>query len=139
MKTWSDKETQFLKENYTKTSTIELSKIMGKSYNAVISKAFSLKLGRTNLNSKENKLTRVCTVCTKEFPKTKKFFTTFVSKRDGEVFQTKCKGCEKLYIQKRNSTIIHSFKGILRKISSDEKRIKNGFDIDLKFLLKLLG
>lgn len=136
-KRWSLEEINFLKLNYNNLSVKEISIEINKSYNAVISKAFSLKLCRVNLNNKSNKTTRFCTVCKKEFPKTKDFFTTFVSTRDGEVFQTKCKKCEKTYIQERNSTPEHSFKGILKKIISDDKRIKKGFDLDLSFLLEL--
>jgi hypothetical protein len=136
-KKWKENEILYLKNNYNVLTSKEISNNLDRSYNAVINKAFELKISKKNINSKFNTITRICTHCKLEYPKTKEFFTTFTSKRDGEVFQTKCKRCEKIYIQKRTSTIIHSFKGILRKISSSEKRMKNGFDLDLEFLLEL--
>lgn len=136
-KRWSTSETEFL-QFYYKTMLIEKIAIaLNRSYNSVLSKAKSLGLCKTNLNSCKNKLTRVCTVCLDELPRTKEYFTTFVSKRDGTVFQTKCKDCEKIYIQKINSTPIQTFKGILRNIKRDENRLKNGFDLNLDFLINL--
>lgn len=136
-KKWKEDEILYLKNNYNILTSKEISNNLDRSYNAIISKAFELKIAKKNINNKFNTITRICTSCKLEYPKTKQFFTTFISKRDGEVFQTKCKECEKIYIQKRNSTTIHTFKGILRKIISNEKRIKNGFDLSLEFLLEL--
>ena len=136
-KRWSNSEIEFL-QFYYKTMLIKNIAIeLKRSYNSVLHKANSLGLNRVNLNSRKNKLTRICTVCLNELPKTKKYFTTFVSSRDGVVFQTKCKSCEKNYIQKINSTPIKTFKGILRNILKYNNRTKNGFDIDLDFLLNL--
>jgi hypothetical protein len=92
---------------------------------------------RKALNSKKNHSTRICTVCLNEFPKTKEHFTTFVSKRDGLVFQTKCKTCDRLYVQERNSKPETYIKSLVKGIEKDKKRTTKGFDITPEFVLNL--
>lgn len=92
---------------------------------------------RKNINSRLNKLTRTCTVCRVTYPKTKDYFSTFVSKRDGEVFQTKCKECERLYVQAKNSQPLVYLKDLIRGIVKDKKRLEKGFNLDYAFIVEL--
>ena len=89
------------------------------------------------INNKLNKLTRTCTVCKITYPKIKDYFTTFISKRDGEVFQTKCKSCERLYVQVKNSQPLVYLKDLLRGILRDKKRMSKGFNLDYSFIVEL--
>lgn len=93
--------------------------------------------GKTYINSKLNKYTRICTVCKVMYPKTKDYFTTFISRRDGEVFQTKCKTCERLYVQSKNSQPLIYLKSLIRGILKDPKRISKGFNLDYTFIIEL--
>jgi hypothetical protein len=136
-KIWSEEDIEFLKLNYASMTKKELGSIIGRTEAAVTDKAKLIGVGRKNLNSRFNKETRICVICKNEFPRTAEYFTTFIAKRDKEVFQNKCRPCEKVYVQEKSSTPIKTFKGILRNIKSDSKRTQNGFDIDLEYLLYL--
>ena len=136
-KIWSEEEIEFITLNYDKMTKKELGDKIGRTQSAVIDKGKQIGLGRKNLNSRFNKDTRVCVICKNEFPRTSEYFTTFVAKRDKEVFQNKCRPCEKTYVQEKNSTLPKTLKLILNGIKGNEKRISKGFDLTLDFLLEL--
>lgn len=92
---------------------------------------------RKNINSRLNKLTRTCTVCKVTYPKTDEYFTTFNSTRDGKVFQTKCRVCERLYVQVKNSQPLVYLKSLFMGIMKDNKRIAKGFNLDYSFIIEL--
>jgi len=133
---WKEEDIVYLQENYTILDNKELALKLNRTKSSVICKAHSLTLCRQNLNKAGDSM-RICTVCKIEYPKTAEFFTSFIGKRNGLVFQSKCKVCEKKYVQDVNSTPVKTFKGILRNIRRDNKRTQKGFDIDLDYLLFL--
>lgn len=138
-KKWNNEEINFLKLNYNLIPIKEIVEKLNRSYNSIVTKAYELNINKKNINSNcKNKTTKTCVVCKKEYPKTKEFFDCFVTKRENKlIYQTKCRTCYKNYIYKRNSTLLNSFKNIIRTIKKQEKRLKNGFNIDIDFLMTL--
>lgn len=134
---WSEEEIEFIRLNYDHMTKKELGSKLGRTESAVIDKAHLIGIGRKNLNSRFNKETRICVICKNEFPRTSEYFTTFIAKRDKEVFQNKCRPCEKVYVQEKNSTLTETIKGILRGIEKSKKRTNKGFELTLEFLLDL--
>lgn len=93
---WTETDIDILKTSYKKLRPEEILEMLNRTYNAIITKAFELGITSKNINnSRINKETKLCTVCKKELPRTHEYFTSFISKRDGEVFQSKCRPCEK--------------------------------------------
>lgn len=128
---------QYLKTNYGKISNKDIMKYLNVSYSSLLDKAVQLGLTKKNLNNRSNKLTRICTVCKVEYPKTKEYFTTFISSRDGEVFQTKCKHCEKIYVQQKNSQTNIYLKSLINGIKKDKRRLDKGYDLEYEFIIDL--
>lgn len=136
---YTPEKVQYLKDNYGKISNKDIIKHLNVSYASLLDKAVQLGLTKKQLNKRSNKLTRTCTICKVEYPKTKDHFTTFISKRDGEVFQTKCKQCERQYIIKITSNPIKYLKDLLRGIKRDKNRIAKGFNLDYDFIIDLFN
>lgn len=136
-KTWSEEEIEFLRLSYDNMTKKEIGDKLGRTMTGIIDKAHTIGISRKNLNSRFNKDTRICTVCKNEFPKTSEYFTTFIAKRDKEVFQTKCKSCNKVYVQKRDSTLLKTLKNILRGIERSEKRMSKGFELSVELLTEM--
>lgn len=136
-KVWSEEHLEFVRANYNKMTKKELGFEIGRTESSVIDKGKFLGCGRKNINSRFNKETRICVICKNELPRTSEHFTTFISKRDKEVYQNKCRPCERIYVQEKNSTLHRTLKSILGGIKRSEKRMKKGFDLTLDFLLCL--
>jgi len=137
MRKTDEKTLDYIKNNYDKHSNKkELATLLEIPYTTLLDIACNIGVTKRNIN-KKGSTERTCTCCNKTFPKTKEFFTSFTARRDGLVFQTKCKSCEKIYVEKRNSTPEKSFKLILNKIKNSPKRINKGFDIDLEYLMSV--
>lgn len=134
---YTPEKIKYLKDNYGKVPNKMIIEYLNVSYASLLDKAVSLGLTRKNLNKANNNKTRICTICKNEYPKNKDYFTTFISKRDGEVFQTKCKSCEKKYIQEKNSKPETYLKNLLRGILNDKKRYNKGYDLNYDFIINL--
>lgn len=138
MKKTPPDKVKFIKDNYNKYSNKkELSELLKIPHNTLLKLACKLKVTRQNINKKGD-INRTCTVCNTTYPKTNEFFTSFVSTRDDITFQTKCRPCEKIYIQNRKSNPKDTFISILNRIKNSPKRTSKGFDIDCDFALNLL-
>jgi len=129
MKRYTDFETDFIKINYGKVTNKDLAIKLNRSISSVVDKAATLNLCKERVNKRENKSTRKCIICNSVYPKTKEYFTTFISKRDNEVWLSRCRNCDKFHIQKRNSNELIYLKSLIRGIEKDEKRKSKGFDI----------
>lgn len=134
---YTPEKIKYLKDNYGKVPNKVIMEYLNVSYASLLDKAVTLGLTRKNLNKANNDKTRICTICKNEYPKNKEYFTTFISKRDGNVFQTKCKVCERIYVQEKNSKLENYLKSLVTGILKDKKRYNKGFDIDYHFILNL--
>lgn len=135
---WSIADINFLKEKYSSMPTIELAVELDRSYNSVISKAAKLNLSVKRVNNRTNNKTRICIGCGEEFPHTSEYFHTIQSSRDGIIYRSRCKKCDKEWVDIRNAIPKTTLRLILSEIKRTPSRNFRGVDIDLDFLVDLL-